>query len=115
MIQRATVSTWVYPLTEIEIDSIVIEYCKHGTVMDIGLSQRAKPYSHEEARNLFRDLVLGIEYRIHPAKRHTDFKSTRKGLCIEILSPTICYLIHMMCSKSSILVFRKCSPRKMID
>jgi hypothetical protein len=66
MIQRATVSTWVYPLTEIEIDSIVIEYCKHGTVMDIGLSQRAKPYSHQEARNLFRDLVLGIEYRIPP-------------------------------------------------
>ena len=44
--------------------TIVIEYCKHGTVMDIGLDTRAKPYSHEEARNLFRDLILGIEYRI---------------------------------------------------
>lgn len=44
--------------------TLVIEYCKHGTVMDIGLDTQAKPYSHEEARNLFRDLVLGIEYRI---------------------------------------------------
>lgn len=32
--------------------------------MDIGLDKRAQPYSAEVARNLFRDLLLGIEYRI---------------------------------------------------
>jgi hypothetical protein len=41
---------------------IVIEYCKHGPVMDIGLDRKAPPYAHEQARNLFRDLLLGIEY-----------------------------------------------------
>jgi calcium/calmodulin-dependent protein kinase kinase 2 len=42
----------------------VIEYCKHGPVMEIGLETRAKPYSHERARHIFRDLILGIEYCI---------------------------------------------------
>jgi [calcium/calmodulin-dependent protein kinase] kinase len=42
---------------------VVIEYCKHGPVMDIGLDKRAHPYTPEQARNLFRDLLLGIEYR----------------------------------------------------
>ena len=41
---------------------VVIEYCKHGPVMDIGLDRKAQPYAHEQARNLFRDLLLGIEY-----------------------------------------------------
>ena len=31
--------------------------------MDIGLDKRAHPYTPEQARNLFRDLLLGIEYR----------------------------------------------------
>src|ERR1700694_4335592 len=34
----------------------VIEYCKHGPVMDIGLDKKATPYAPEQARNLFRDL-----------------------------------------------------------
>lgn len=42
--------------------TLVIEYCKHGPVMDIGLDKRATPYSPERARHLFRDLLLGIEY-----------------------------------------------------
>ena len=42
----------------------MIEYCKHGPVMDIGLDKRAPPYPPEKARHLFRDLILGIEYRI---------------------------------------------------
>jgi calcium/calmodulin-dependent protein kinase kinase 2 len=41
----------------------VIEYCKHGPVMDIGLDTRATPYPRHQARNIFRDLILGIEYR----------------------------------------------------
>jgi hypothetical protein len=32
--------------------------------MDIGLDKQATPYDPEQARNLFRDLLLGIEYRI---------------------------------------------------
>jgi hypothetical protein len=31
--------------------------------MDIGLDKKAQPYTAEQARHLFRDLLLGIEYR----------------------------------------------------
>ena len=31
--------------------------------MDIGLDKIATPYDLDKARNLFRDLLLGIEYR----------------------------------------------------
>jgi [calcium/calmodulin-dependent protein kinase] kinase len=41
----------------------VIEYCQRGPVMDIGLDKVAKPYPPDQTRNLFRDLLLGIEYR----------------------------------------------------
>jgi len=41
----------------------VIEYCKHGPVMEVGLDTKATPYPPERVRHLFRDLILGIEYR----------------------------------------------------
>jgi hypothetical protein len=50
----------------------VIEYCKHGPVMEIGLEQKATPYTAEQARNIFRDLILGIEYRIILTVRRTN-------------------------------------------
>jgi calcium/calmodulin-dependent protein kinase kinase 2 len=67
---------------------VVIEYCKKGPVMDIGLETRAKPYSPEQARNLFRDLVLGMEYRMLPRYMKLT-KSMHKGLCIATLNPII--------------------------
>ena len=61
MIPKAIACTWVLHYLRTIVD-VVIEYCKHGPVMDIGLDSRAKPYSHERARHIFRDLLLGIEY-----------------------------------------------------
>ncbi len=42
---------------------MVMEMCKKGVVMHIGIDDRAEPYGEEQCRHFFRDLILGIEYR----------------------------------------------------
>jgi [calcium/calmodulin-dependent protein kinase] kinase len=48
-----------------EEDSLymVLEMCKKGVVMKVGLNEKADPYDAESCRCWFRDLILGIEYR----------------------------------------------------
>ena len=52
-------------LDDPEEDSLymVMEYCKKGVVMKVGLDQLADPYDEESCRCWFRDMILGIEYR----------------------------------------------------
>lgn len=52
-------------LDDPEEDSLymVMEMCKKGVVMKVGLDSVADPYSPEACRCWFRDLILGIEYR----------------------------------------------------
>lgn len=42
---------------------IVLEMCRKGVVMKVGLGEQAKSYSEDMCRTWFRDLILGIEYR----------------------------------------------------
>lgn len=42
---------------------MVLEMCKKGVIMKVGLGERADPYSAESCRYWFRDMILGIEYR----------------------------------------------------
>lgn len=42
---------------------MVMEMCKKGVVMHVGLDQTADPYSEEQCRFWFRDMLLGLEYR----------------------------------------------------
>jgi calcium/calmodulin-dependent protein kinase kinase 2 len=51
-------------LDDPEEDSLymVLEMCKKGVVMKVGLDQQADPYDEEMCRYWFRDLILGIEY-----------------------------------------------------
>ena len=42
---------------------MVLEMCKKGVVMKVGLGEPAEPYPEEKCRHYFRDLILGIEYR----------------------------------------------------
>ena len=51
-------------LDDPEEDSLymVMEMCKKGVVMKVGLENDATPYDEEACRHMFRDLVLGIEY-----------------------------------------------------
>lgn len=41
---------------------MVMEMCKKGVVMHVGLDQTADPYSDEQCRFWFRDMILGLEY-----------------------------------------------------
>jgi [calcium/calmodulin-dependent protein kinase] kinase len=42
---------------------MVMEMCKKGVVMKVGLGERADPYDEERCRMWFCDMVLGMEYR----------------------------------------------------
>jgi [calcium/calmodulin-dependent protein kinase] kinase len=64
-------------LDDPEEDSLymVMEMCKKGVVMQVGLEDRADPYSEEQSRCWFRDMILGLEYRTScaiPSTNHTD-------------------------------------------
>lgn len=52
-------------LDDPEEDSIymVLEMCRKGVVMKVGLDEHANPYPEENCRYWFRDLILAIEYR----------------------------------------------------
>jgi calcium/calmodulin-dependent protein kinase kinase 2 len=52
-------------LDDPEEDSLymVLEMCKQGVIMKVGLDNQATPHSEDLCKTWFRDLILGIEYR----------------------------------------------------
>ncbi|KAF2142963.1 uncharacterized protein K452DRAFT_225926 [Aplosporella prunicola CBS 121167] len=63
-------------LDDPEEDSLymVLELCKKGVVMKVGLEERADPYNEEQCRCWFRDMILGIEYLHAQGIIHRDIK-----------------------------------------
>ena len=53
---------------------MVLEYCKKGVVMNVGVDDRADPYDDDDCRCWFRDLILGIEYLHAQGVVHRDIK-----------------------------------------
>lgn len=75
---------------------MVLEMCKKGVVMKVGVDERADPYDEESCRCWFRDLILGIEY-LHAQESY-----------IVILSLTTCYSLTTTSLRSLILGSRRC-------
>ncbi|KAI0180819.1 Pkinase-domain-containing protein [Hypoxylon sp. FL1284] len=63
-------------LDDPENDSLymVLEMCKKGVIMKVGLEDQADPYDDERCRYWFRDLILGIEYLHAQGVVHRDIK-----------------------------------------
>ncbi|KAK9448910.1 kinase-like domain-containing protein [Limtongia smithiae] len=56
---------------------VVLEWCSRGALMDVPASNTPAsppPYTEEQARLLFRDLVLGVEYLHSQEVVHRDIK-----------------------------------------
>ena len=53
---------------------MVLEMCKKGVIMKVGMNEMADPYGPEHCRYWFRDLVLGIEYLHAQGVAHRDIK-----------------------------------------
>ncbi|KAL6160310.1 hypothetical protein ACJBU6_01654 [Exserohilum turcicum] len=68
--------TLIEVLDDPEEDSLymVMEMCKKGVVMQVGLEERADPYSEEQCRCWFRDMILGLEYLHAQGIIHRDIK-----------------------------------------
>ncbi|KAF6223509.1 hypothetical protein HO133_000352 [Letharia lupina] len=53
---------------------MVLEMCKKGVIMKVGMEEQADPYDDESCRCWFRDLILGIEYLHAQGVVHRDIK-----------------------------------------
>ncbi|GAA5821327.1 hypothetical protein JCM11251_004573 [Rhodosporidiobolus azoricus] len=53
---------------------LIMELCEGGPILKLKDGDEVKPYTEEEARNIFRQLVLGIAYLHHNQIIHRDIK-----------------------------------------
>lgn len=84
-------------LDDPEEDSLymVMEMCRKGVIMTVGLDDNADPYNEESCRHWFRDLLLGIEYCEFPTFDLTASEASRTLvfgalLYLRLTAPSAC-------------------------
>ncbi|TGO26146.1 hypothetical protein BPAE_0065g00220 [Botrytis paeoniae] len=96
-------------LDDPEEDSLymVLEMCKKGVVMKVGLGEKADPYDVESCRCWFRDLILGIEYLHAQGVVHRDIKPDNLLLTEDDVLKVVDFGVSEMFKKASDMMTAK--------
>ncbi|KAL2067991.1 hypothetical protein VTL71DRAFT_16089 [Oculimacula yallundae] len=96
-------------LDDPEEDSLymVLEMCKKGVVMKVGLNEQADPYDCEKCRHWFRDMVLGIEYLHAQGVVHRDIKPDNLLLTEDDVLKIVDFGVSEMFEKASDMMTAK--------
>ncbi|KAK3067411.1 hypothetical protein LTR53_015746 [Teratosphaeriaceae sp. CCFEE 6253] len=80
---------------------MVLEMCKKGVVMKVGLDERAEPYEEQLCRTWFRDMILGIEYLHAKGIIHRDIKPDNCLITSDDVLKIVDFGVSEMFEKSS--------------
>ena len=86
---------------------MVLEMCKKGVVMKVGIEEKADPYDDESCRCWFRDLILGIEYLHAQGVVHRDIKPDNLLLTDDDMLKIVDFGVSEMFTKSSEMLTAK--------
>jgi calcium/calmodulin-dependent protein kinase kinase 2 len=86
---------------------MVMEMCKKGIIMKVGLDQKSDPYDEESCRCWFRDLILGIEYLHAQGIVHRDIKPDNCLLTEEDVLKVVDFGVSEMFEKDSEMLTAK--------
>ena len=86
---------------------MVLEMCKKGVVMRVGMNETADPYDSENCRCWFRDLILGIEYLHAQGVVHRDIKPDNLLLTEDDVLKIVDFGVSEMFEKSSDMMTAK--------
>ncbi|KAL1998106.1 hypothetical protein VTN02DRAFT_6852 [Thermoascus thermophilus] len=80
---------------------MVMEMCKKGVIMKVGLEERADPYDDGSCRCWFRDLILAIEYLHAQGIVHRDIKPDNCLLTSDDVLKVVDFGVSEMFEKNS--------------
>ncbi|KAL8772598.1 MAG: hypothetical protein Q9209_002259 [Squamulea sp. 1 TL-2023] len=86
---------------------MVLEMCKKGVIMKVGVDEAADPYDEELCRYWFRDLMLGIEYLHAQGVVHRDIKPDNCLLTEDDVLKVVDFGVSEMFEKSSEMLTAK--------
>ena len=86
---------------------MVLEMCKKGVVMRVGMNETADPYDPESCRCWFRDLILGIEYLHAQGVVHRDIKPDNLLLTADDILKIVDFGVSEMFEKQSDMMTAK--------